>query len=104
VVHVWDDRKDHFETMEDVWEMFRVVLDERKRREMDPALQMLHETLDTLEATGEEDEDTKKKLNEMLDFFETMMSLYGQLQNLSTSTIKRTAKMGNILDALVRGS
>lgn len=104
VVHVWDDRKDHFETMEDVWEMFRVVLDERKRREMDPALQMLHEALDTLEATEEEDDYTREKLNEMLDFFETMMSLYGQLQNLSTSTIKRTAKMGNILNALVGGS
>ncbi|MCB9134124.1 MAG: MarR family transcriptional regulator [Anaerolineales bacterium] len=102
VTHVWDDRRDHFETMGDVWEMFRVVLDERKRREMDPALQMLHDITDSLDA-GEEDQYTKQKLNEMLDFFETMMSLYGQLQNLSTSTIKRTAKMGNIVTALLGG-
>src|ERR1700757_3653320 len=32
VVHVLGDKRDHFESMKDVWEMFRVVLDERKRR------------------------------------------------------------------------
>ena len=104
VVHVWDDRKDHFETMGDVWEMFRVVLDERKRREMDPTLHMLQELLDQLEADADVDEHTQQKLNEMLDFFETMMSLYAQLQNLSTSTIKRTAKMGNIISTLIGGT
>jgi antitoxin component HigA of HigAB toxin-antitoxin module len=71
---------------------------------MDPTLHMLRDTLNELEEKAEEDEHTRQKLNEMLDFFETIMSLYGQLQNLSTSTIKRTAKMGNILNALVGGS
>lgn len=104
VVHVFGDRRDHFVTMGDVWEMFRVVLDERKRREMDPTLRMLRETLDTLETTEEEDEHTRQKLNEMLDFFETMMSLYSQLQRLPTSSIKRTAKMGNIVTTLMGGS
>ena len=32
LVHVLGDKRDHFESMKDVWEMFRVVLDERKRR------------------------------------------------------------------------
>src|SRR3712207_4131059 len=32
VVHVLGDRRDHFESMRDVWELFRQVLDERKRR------------------------------------------------------------------------
>src|SRR4051794_19919838 len=36
VVHVLGDRRDHFESMKDVWEMFRVILDERKKRETDP--------------------------------------------------------------------
>src|ERR1051325_1213850 len=41
LVHVMGDKRDHFESMKDVWEMFRVVLDERKRREIDPTLAML---------------------------------------------------------------
>src|SRR2546422_4862654 len=36
MVHVLDDKRDHFQSMTDAWEMFRMVLDERKRREIDP--------------------------------------------------------------------
>lgn len=43
VVHVMGDRRDHYESMKDVWELFRVVLDERKRREIDPTLALLRE-------------------------------------------------------------
>src|SRR5262245_49369024 len=45
VVHVMGDRRDHFESMKDVWEMFRVILDERKKRESDPTLIMLRESV-----------------------------------------------------------
>src|SRR5215472_11059281 len=45
LVHVMGDKRDHFESMRDVWEMFRVVLDERKRREIDPTVGMLEECL-----------------------------------------------------------
>src|SRR2546422_483383 len=38
VGHVLGDRRDHFEAMKDVWEMFQVVIEGRKRREMDPTL------------------------------------------------------------------
>src|ERR1044071_7205431 len=49
VVHVIGDRRDHFESMKDVWEMFRRVLYERKKREIDPTLEMLR---GCLEETG----------------------------------------------------
>src|ERR671930_2332675 len=43
LVHLAGDKRDHFESMKDVWEMFRVVLDERKKREFDPTMRMLRE-------------------------------------------------------------
>src|SRR5713101_3583977 len=43
VVHVLGDRRDHFESMKDVWELYRQVMDERKRREIDPTLSMLRD-------------------------------------------------------------
>lgn len=100
VVHELGDRRDQFETLDDVWEMFRLVLDERKRREMDPTLHMLQALMNELEAEAADDY-TRQKLSEMLDFFETMMSLYSQLQRLPTSAIKRSAKMGTIVNALM---
>src|SRR5881628_1159381 len=45
LVHVMGDRRDHFESLKDVWEMFRIVLDERKKREIDPSLSMLQECI-----------------------------------------------------------
>src|SRR4026208_60705 len=45
LVHVMGDKRDHFESMKDVWEMFRRVLDERKRREIDPTLAVLRECI-----------------------------------------------------------
>src|SRR5262245_23009867 len=38
LVHVAADKRDHFESTKDVWEMFRTVIDERKKRECDPTL------------------------------------------------------------------
>src|SRR5882757_6727895 len=43
LAHVMGDRRDHFESMKDVWEMFRVIMDERKKRETDPTLHLLRE-------------------------------------------------------------
>src|SRR5213075_2286968 len=45
LVHVLGDRRDHFESMSDVWEMFRVIIDERKKREIDPTLAVLRECI-----------------------------------------------------------
>src|SRR6516162_2337804 len=43
LVHVLGDKRDHFESMKNVWDMFRIVLDERKRREIHPTIAILDE-------------------------------------------------------------
>src|SRR6058998_1074084 len=48
IVHVLGDRRDHFESLKDVWEMFRIILEERKRREIDPTLRVLQECVTEL--------------------------------------------------------
>src|SRR5206468_8190817 len=79
LVHVLGDKRDHFDSMKDVWEMFRVVLDERKKREIDPTLAMLRECIADAEAT-KEPEYTKAKLNELRDFFEMTTAWYMQIR------------------------
>src|SRR5512137_514841 len=58
-VHVMGDSRDHFECMKDVWEMFRVVLDERKKREIDPTERLLQECIAEANANKETDEYTR---------------------------------------------
>src|SRR6478752_7681882 len=60
VAHVMGDRRDHFESMKDVWEMFRVILDERKRREADPTLQMLRQSVAEAKKGGAADAYTRE--------------------------------------------
>src|SRR5712691_3970523 len=40
-VHKRGDRRDYYESLSDVWEMFTLVASQRKRREIDPILNML---------------------------------------------------------------
>src|ERR1700757_4989594 len=70
MVHVLGDKRDHFESMKDVWEMFRVVLDERKRREIDPTLAMLRECIIEADRDGGRDAHTRERLQGLCDFFE----------------------------------
>src|SRR5881628_2278461 len=69
LVHVLGDKRDHFESMKDVWEMFRVVLDERKRREIDPTLQLLRECIAEAGKEKGTDKYTQERLQELANFF-----------------------------------
>src|SRR6059036_880599 len=79
LVHVMGDKRDHFESMKDVWEMFRLVLDERKKREIDPTLAMLRSCVAEAARDKETDEYTEQKLCELGEFFETSTAWYGQI-------------------------
>jgi len=95
VIHVLGDRRDHFETMHDIWEMFRVILNERKRREFDPTLGVLRETVGELEADEASEPFAKEKVGDMLDFFETAITAYNHIDQLPTESLKNMAKLGD---------
>jgi DNA-binding transcriptional regulator GbsR (MarR family) len=101
VVHVLGDRRDHFETMNDIWEMFRVILNERKRREFDPTLAVLRQTVEELEVDESCDPFAKEKVAEMLDLFETITAAYNQVEKMPTEAIKKMAKLGDGLAKLL---
>jgi len=44
-VHVLGERREHYESLKDVWEMFRIIVEQRKRREVDPTLLLLRNCL-----------------------------------------------------------
>ncbi|MBI1785743.1 MarR family transcriptional regulator [Candidatus Sumerlaeota bacterium] len=100
-VHILGDRRERFETMGDVWEMFRIVLEERKRREIDPTLELLRECVADLEKPAAADEPTKAKIGAMRDFFETMGNLYDQLKPMPTGAVVKLARMGSKLSKMI---
>ena len=101
VVHVLGDRRDHFESLKDVWELFRQVLDERKRREVDPTLTILRDCVIEAERAGPSEKYSKERLTDLLDFFETTSSWYEQIRRMPTGAVIKFVKMGEKLRKLI---
>ncbi|MCB1229946.1 MAG: MarR family transcriptional regulator [Verrucomicrobiae bacterium] len=98
VVHLSGDRRDHFESMQDVWEMFRVIAAERKRREIDPTLSILRECLDDPEAGDSQGEiHARERMGDLLDFFELSTQFYEQMNRLPTKSAVKAFRMGDKL-------
>jgi DNA-binding transcriptional regulator GbsR (MarR family) len=92
VTHLLGDRRDHFVSLTDVWEMFRIILQERKRREIDPTLIMLRECLTEMGSPGGEAY-ARERVAGMLDFMENMCGLYDEFGQMSPSSLKGLAKL-----------
>ncbi len=103
-VHLFGDRREYFESMKDVWEMARVILDERRRREIDPTLSVLRECLAEIAKTDPTNADTKQRIQQMLSFLETMTSLHEKIRRMPASTIRSAVKMRDKVRKLLRAT
>ena len=102
VTHILGDRRDHFDSLKDVWEMFRIIVEERKKRETDPVLSMLRDAVADAKKPGAADPYTRERLADMLQFFELMTTWTEQTRKLPTSAVVRMVKMGDRLGKLLR--
>ena len=99
--HVLGDRRVHFESTTNVWELFLTIVDQRKRREIDPALEMLRRAIDEIDRTKSADRFTRQRLQELLEFFEDVTELYDELRRLPPTAIRSLARMrGKVLRLL----
>ena len=87
-VHLLGDRREHYQAMKDVWEMARVILDERKRREIDPTVAVLRECLAEAAGKGTGEAELRERLAAMLEFVEMVTSLYTQTSRLPAGTLR----------------
>jgi DNA-binding transcriptional regulator GbsR (MarR family) len=100
-VHAFGDRREHFETLRDVWEMFLVILRERKKRELDPTLAALRTCAAEAAATGGGDEYATKRIRELIEFMELTGNWAERGQSLSPAAAKRLCTLGDKVFRLV---
>src|SRR5437762_11948912 len=103
IAHVLGDRRDHFESLKDVWQMFQIIVEERKRREVDPTIAMLKTCSEELKETGPVDSYTAERLAQMTEFFETTTSFYKELSRLPAGTLRQAAKLKSKWKKLLGG-
>jgi DNA-binding transcriptional regulator GbsR (MarR family) len=88
-VHKRGDRRDYYESLSDIWEMFTLVANQRKRREIDPMLNTLRRCREELspEALGDlaEEPATQERLKRINDLFSFLTLVDGLAQRFFES-------------------
>lgn len=94
MTHILGDRRDYFESLHDVWDLFRVIIEQRKQRELNPTLTMLRQCAAEIEAESGTDDTTKERVKNMLQFVETTSEWYEKIREMPTPTLQKVMKMG----------
>ena len=94
-VHVMGERKDHFEALKDIQETFNVIVEGRKRREIDPTLSLLRDLSIEMENQKTTDKHVKSQINDMLKFVDEMSAWYEDVKKLPNETLMKIARMGS---------
>jgi DNA-binding transcriptional regulator GbsR (MarR family) len=98
--HIAGDRREYFEAPDDVWEIFRTLAEERRRREIEPTLSMLRDAL--LETPGSEpDRHAQSRLREMHDFIELTSKWFDDVQRMESRTLAQLMRMGSRIQKLL---
>jgi DNA-binding transcriptional regulator GbsR (MarR family) len=94
LVHTIGDRRNYYEAKGDTWDVVQTIVDERKKREIDPTLEVLRAARDLAATDEETPPDVKHRVLEMLGFIERMTGWYEQMRRVPRPMLQRLIKMG----------
>jgi DNA-binding transcriptional regulator GbsR (MarR family) len=93
LMHKPDDRKDYFTTLGDIWQIVRTLVEERKKREVDPTLSVLRELLMQNPAMADE-QHAQDKMREMYEMIEMLCGWYDDVRRLETERLIQLLSLG----------
>jgi DNA-binding transcriptional regulator GbsR (MarR family) len=94
VTHVLGDRRDFFTAQHDTWEVIRVIIEGRKRRELDPTLAALRECVAQLKADRDTPAAVRERITTQLEFLETVTRWYDSVKRMPRKTLLKMMRMG----------
>src|SRR5438093_5272375 len=99
-LHRRGERREYFESLSDVWEMFSIIAAERKRREMDPVLETIKQCQRMLDegslgkaAKQEAVQLTRQRLEGMQEFMEVTNKIFQQFIGNAKSGLTKVVKV-----------
>lgn len=101
ITHVIGDRRDYFLARKDIWEVLTTIMDGRKRREIDPTVQMLRDCAQEAKRDNETPEQVKERIATMLEFLEEMTGWYDQIRGMPRPTLLKLMRMGTRVAKIV---
>ncbi|MEM7610734.1 MAG: GbsR/MarR family transcriptional regulator [Pseudomonadota bacterium] len=101
--HLPDDRREYFSAPEDIWEIFQILMAERRQREIEPTLTMIRGALMTSQE-GSADAYAEKRLSEMLELIELVTGWFDDMRQLDQETVVKLMKLGGGVQKLLGGA
>jgi DNA-binding transcriptional regulator GbsR (MarR family) len=101
ISHVMGDRRDHFVARADTWEMLLTIMEQRKRREIEPTLAVLRQCVLEMEEERETPKEVRTRIKNMLGFLTDLMTWFDQMVQLPRATLTALLKLGAKIGSLV---
>lgn len=101
MVHALGDRRDHFETSKDVWELFRLIVEGRRQREIEPTLDVLAELLES-EDFARESAGARQRIAETREFISLLTVWADEMLRQDPRTLMKVLKLGAGVSKLIR--
>jgi len=83
--------------------MFRVILEERKRREFDPTIAVVRECVVEAKKSAADDTYARERMEELLEFVVLISALFEEFRNLSPGAMKGMVKLRGGIRKLLHG-
>jgi DNA-binding transcriptional regulator GbsR (MarR family) len=94
VTHTLGDRRDFFVAQRDPWEVIRVIVEGRKRREIDPTLVFLRDCVTEMETDTETPVEVRERISGQLEFLETLTRWYDSIKSMPRKTLLKMMRLG----------
>jgi len=94
------DRRDYFATPEDLWEIVRTLVEQRKKREIDPTLTKLR-ALQLQDDHAPADQYASNKIAEMTQLIELLTGWYDDLNGLETERLVQLMSLGSKIQSFI---
>ena len=101
--HLPDDRRDYFTTPDDLWEIVRTLVNERKKREIDPTLTKLRE-LQLQRPASAEDKHAHRRIGELAALIELLTGWYDDVNKLETERLVQLLSLGAAVQKFLDGA
>ncbi|MDR1888819.1 MAG: MarR family transcriptional regulator [Zoogloeaceae bacterium] len=102
ITHVMGERRDHFETSKEVWELFKLIVEGRKQREVEPTLAVLAEFLASPDLE-KEPPGARQRIQETLEFIQVLTTWANEMLRQDPETLMKLLKIGAKIRNFVRG-
>jgi DNA-binding transcriptional regulator GbsR (MarR family) len=101
LVHLEGDRRDHFEARTDPWDMLELIVEGRKRREIDPTLEMLAACVAEADADRATPAHARERLKTMQAFLTQLDGWHRQMKDIPRPTLVKLIALGGRIAKLI---